>query len=449
MRKIISEISTASWCRVIAVIVLLLSVKKILLAVVHWENMKGWEAYFVAKALVNGEGYSFPSKSRWLFESVADGMYHPTSWVDPLYTFCLAGMIWLFGEYHQLAAAIFNLVFYVAVFVLVYYLAERLLSSKWAVFTILLLAGSGFSSIASQMNNTHLAACLVVLSAVMLVNYFERPDLRRATLLGLVLGITVLGFPGAQLFIPATVISVIFWGRQNYKAATIHALSVLVVAAAILVPWVVRNYIVFDEFVSVRNGVGQLAFVGVVASAATVMPEKIASNVKPEWEAETPRGAIFSIYNDYGKRRALERFPMEYAKEVGPTQWNEMNEPRRDKWFFGEAKKFILANPSVSMQFAVAKMEVFARAMGWYGVGILLLAIIGVLVTLKNRVVTTFGLWAVSYTGPFFIIICYFGRYRAPIEPLLTLLATYAIYWLYNKSNLRISYISRGQVENT
>jgi len=449
VRKIIAEMSITSWCRVIATIVLLLSIKKKLLAVVHWENMKGWEAYFVAKAIVKGEGYSFPSETRWLFDSVADGMYHPTAWVDPLYTFCLAGMIWLFGDYHQLAAAIFNMLLYVAVFVLIYHLAERLLSSKWAVFTILLLAGSGFSSMASQMNNTYLAACLVVLSAVILVNYFERPDLARATLLGLVLGVTVLGFPGAQLFIPVTVISIIFWERQNYRVAAIHALSVFVVAAAIMAPWVVRNYIVFDEFVSVRSGVGQIAFVGEVASAATVMPERIPSNVKPGWEAETPRGAIFSIYNDYDKRRALERFQMAYAKEVGPKRWDEMNEPQRDKWFFGEAKKFILANPSVSMQFAIAKMELFARAMGWYGVGILLLAIIGVSVTLKNPVVTTFGLWVGSYTGPFFILICYFGRYRAPIEPLLTLLAAYAIYWFYHKSNLRILYSSRGRLANT
>jgi hypothetical protein len=128
---------------------------------------------------------------------------------------------------------------------------------------------------------------------------------------------------------------------------------------------------------------------------------------------------------------------MEYAKEVGPEQWDDMNERQRDKWFLGEAKKFVLANPLISMQLAIAKIEVFARAKGWYGVVVLILAIVGVLTALKNPVVSTLALWVASYIGPFLLAICYFYRYRAPIEPLLTLLAVYAVYWLYSRSNLR------------
>jgi len=440
MKGKVTPFSTAAWCRVVAAIVVILSTKGLLLAVVQWEKVKGWEAYFVAKAIAEGEGYSFPSKTRWLFESVTDGLYYPTSWVDPLYTFILAGMIWAFGDYHQLAAVIFNLLLYVAVFVLVYYLSERLLSSKWAVFTTVLLAVSGFSSMTSNMNNTYLATCLVVLSAVMLLKYFDQPDFRRAMLLGLVLGITVLGFPGAQLFIPITAISIIYWGRQDCLIAVKNAFCVLVVVAIVMAPWVVRNYIVFDEFVPVRSGAGQLAFVGVVASAATVVPEKVSPNLMPGWKEETPRKAILEIYYDNNKRMELEKLQMEYASKVDPMQWSGMNEPQRDKWFLGETKDFILENPLVSMQLAIAKIEVFVRVMGWYGVVIMFLAIIGVLVNLKNPVVTTLGLWAGSYIGPFSIFICYFDKYRAPIEPLLTLLAVYAIYSFYIKYNLRSMY---------
>lgn len=433
IKKIIRDSNSVTWCRIAATIIILFAAKNVFFSVIHWKNMEGWEAYWIAQAIANGEGYSFPSAYRWLFDSIVDGKYHPTAWIDPVYTYCLAGLIWLFGDYHQLAAAIFNMFLYVVIFILTYHLAERLISSKAAVLTVVLLAISYFFSLASYMNNPYLATSFILLSAVVLVNYFERPSLRNAVILGVVLGLTVLACPSAQFFIPVTAISILFWGRGKLKSSVLYSIIVCVVSVAIIAPWTIRNYLLFDEFVPVRSGAGQIIFIGVVAVAATVIPEKIASSTKPAWKEKTARKAVFNIRNNTDAKRSLEKFQMEYANEVGPDQWSDMNEAQRDKWFLREAKEFIYNNPLISVQLAMAKIEVFVRSMKLIGVAILLLAILGALVTLRNPAIFTVTLWVSFYIGPFLLIIAYYSRYRAPIEPLLSLLATFALYWIFQR----------------
>ena len=163
-------------------------------------------------------------------------------------------------------------------FGLTYRLGERLISPPAAVIGVLALAiMKKFVWDASFMNNTMLAATFIVLAALMLVKFLEGPSYRRAGMLGLVLGLTALACPSAQLFIPVTVAMIAAWGWKNLRPSVSQAILVLVAAAMIVLPWTVRNYLVFGKFVSVRTGAGQITFVGVVATAGTVKPELLRS----------------------------------------------------------------------------------------------------------------------------------------------------------------------------
>jgi 4-amino-4-deoxy-L-arabinose transferase-like glycosyltransferase len=396
-----------------------------------WREMKGFEAYRIAQALAAGEGFSFPSSSRWLFDPVADGSFHPTAWVDPFYTFILAGLIWLFGNSHQLPAAIFNLLLLISVLALTYRLGERLISPIAGVASILILFIGQFSRFGSQMNNTMLAAALVVTSSLALTRFLEKPCNGRAVLLGACLGLTVLSCPGAQLFVPITAIGIIFCGRRNLGRSVPHAALVLLVGAAVILPWTIRNYRVFKEFVPVRNGVGQITFVGVVAAAGTVAPDRLRSAVKPGWRAETPQSAVAQMMNRE-KLNPLERFLMDYMKAVAPD-YTEMNEAQRDKWLLQEAKTFLVANPVLSAQLSIAKLKVFIRSHGKLGITIFILAAIGGLFAVKCPSAMILALWTASYIGPFLLIVCYYGRYRAPVEPLLSVLAVFAAWGVLNR----------------
>jgi len=402
-----------------------------------WQNTeRGWEALWIAQALAGGKGFSFPSERRWLFDVVYDGGFHPTAWADPIYTFCLAGIIRMFGDYHQLAALIFNLVLLLAVFGLTYRLGERLISAPAGLMAVLALALiRNFPLIANQINNVAMATTLVVLSALMMLNFLEKPSYRRSGALGLVLGLTVLACPAAQLFIPVTAIAVAIWGWRKLGPTVPQAILVFVVAALTMLPWTARNYLVFGKFIPVRNGIGQITFVSVVATAGTVAPDKLRSHVKPPWNASTPREAVVRTTGgdrlNLVRRMALEKeFQLDYAKDIAPPEYASMDEFQRDAWLLQETKAFLVANPVLSVQLAMAKIEVFIRTgESFYGRGALLaggvclLAALGGLLAIRSPAVLALTLWIVVFVGPFLLITPFFYRYRAPIEPLLVVLA--------------------------
>ena len=390
-------------------------------------EVKGWEAYWVANALVAGEGFSMPNPEPWGYDVVVSG-YHPTAWADPAYTYILAGLISLFGSYHQLAAVVLNLILLFTILVLTYFIGERLISAPAGLIAVSILAiNTRFSGDATFMNNTMLAATLIGLSGLMLVRFAEKQNNRRAVELGLVLGITTLGCPSAQFFIFVTAIAIVALGWKNLRSSVPQAMLVLVMAIVIILPWNIRNYLEFETYVPIRTGSGWSFFLGIVAPAATVSPEKLHSRATPPWREETIREAV---RRNRQRKDPLDRFQMDYAIEIGGAKFIAMNEARRDSWFLEESKKFIQTNPIMSAQIAIRNMEAFIRTMGLPGILVCLFAAIGGLLSIKTPPVLMLALWAGAYIGPFFLIICNYNRYRSPIEPLLILLATFAIWRL-------------------
>lgn len=416
--------------RLAALLVSVVSVGRIGLEVLpDWKNVMGWEAYWIAQSLAAGKGFSFPSNARWLFDSVNDGGFHATAWLDPVYTFCLAGLIRLFGDYHQLAAAVFNLVLLLAVFGLTYRLGERLISAPAGLIAVLTLALiKAFPQRALFMNNTMLASVMVLLSALMMVKFLEGPSNRRAGTLGLVLGLTALACPSAMLFIPVTTAVFAVWGWRNQSLSVTQAILVFVVAALTMLPWTARNYLTFGEFIPVRTGAGQIAFVGVVGSAGAVAPDTLRSDVKPPWSADSPYYAVFRLRR-FDERNALYVFQMDYAKELGMPEFATMNEARRDAWFLKETKTYLLANPVLSLRLAMVKLKLFLRIPGGsFGMMVCLLAAAGGLLAIKTPAALTLSLWVATFVGPFLIVAPFFYRYRAPIEPILAVLAVFAVW---------------------
>lgn len=430
-----------AWYRLTTLLISVVAVAKAGLATLpNWKAFPGWEVYWIAQSFVAGKGYSFPSGHEWLYEFVdsnpslriTDGSFHLTAWADPLYTFCLAGFIWLFGDYHQLAAAIFTLILMLAVLWITHRLCERLISPAAGVVAVLVLvSGRVFMEATQTMTNAMLAAALVALSALMLVRFLEEPSNRRACALGLVLGLTALGCPTTQLFLPVTAAAVAVWGWKNHRPAVAQALLMLIAAAVVVMPWTVRNYMAFGEVVPVRTGYGQIAFMGIVASGGTVEPERLRSHLKPPWSAETPRDAVRKIIHPprFREQAALERFQLDYAKELAGAEYLAMNEAQRDAWYLRETKAFLVSNLVLSARVAIANTEAFVRLVGGsLGVLVCLLAALGGVLGIRKPGVLILALWVGAFVGPFLIALCYYGRYRSPIEPILAVLAVFAVW---------------------
>lgn len=418
-----------AWCRIAAWVVSLAAVIRVALVILsNWRGMQGWEAYWIAQAVATGKGYSFPFDVPWPLDPIGNGGFHPSAWVDPLYTLTLAGLIRFFGSYHQLAAAILNLILLLAVFGLTYRLGERLISPVAGLAAMLILVlNRAFSWNALYMNNTLLAATFVLLSALMLVRFLEIPGPGRAAALGLVLGLTLLACPGAQLFIPVAAVAVVVWGWKRRGPATVQAMLVLLVAALTVSPWAIRNYVALGQVVPGRTGLGHLTFLGSVALAGTVAPEKLPAHLTPPWQAATARRTVKEVVRSQENREALDRFLTDYTNAVGPARYSNFNEAQRDGWLLKQTKTFLLANPVISAKLALAKLEVFVRTMGIFGVLVFLLATAGGILAYRTPAVLTLAAWAGTFIGPFLIVICYWDRYRAPIEPILVILAVFAV----------------------
>ena len=279
------------------------------------------------------------------------------------------------------------------------------------------------------MNNTILASVVILASALALLSYLQSPSLPRAGVLGLILGVTALGCPGAQFFILVTPLAIVLVSWRERRRAVWQALTVVVTAVVILAPWTIRNYLIFDEFVPVRTGSGTIIFDGVVAVAGTVDPDLVRSVVKPSWSEKNQRSAV-KLATQKEKRRALENFHMQYIGEVGPDRLNSMNEAQRDAWFMKETVSFLKEHPFLSMQLAAAKIEVFVRTMGRWGELVFAFAVLGGALSIRHAPVMMLALWVGTYIAPFALIICYYARYRAPIEPLLIIISLFAVHRL-------------------
>ena len=397
-----------------------------------WQMDKelGSEAFWIAQSIASGNGFSF-SDHRWLFNTAGDGNYYPTAWADPLFTYLLGAMIAISEEHYVFLVGGFTLGCLVALFAMSYRLGSKLIGSAGGFLCVAALVSVSAFQHTHIMTNTALAACLIVASALALLGLLESPSLRRAVILGLLLGVTTLGCPSAMLFIPVTAIALLYLAAVRNQLSYASAVVPALIAVAVISPWTIRNYVVFDEFVPVRNGAGSLAFIGTVAAGATVQPDTVAAEVKPAWRVSEPRDVIHR-WAYQPDRRALEDYQMAYAEEVGGAGYAAMNEAQRDKWLMQEAKTYARANLSQSMWFGLWKLERFVEVLRLPGIIVFVLAVIGGLLTIAKRNAAAMILagWVATFVAPFTVIICYFPRYRFPIEPILAVLCALSLCYL-------------------
>jgi len=400
-------------------------------------DIRGWEAHSIASNIAAGHGFSNPAPGGWLTDELdhsdqmEQNLYVATAWVDPVYTYTLALLMRSLGDWYDIGAIALNLILFVFVVFMTYRVAGSL-SGKTAGLVASLVVATTFVYLApgwlSLMNNTMMASALILLFAYQLQGTLGCATPRRGVVLGLVLGLTVLGVPSAVLFLPLVALAIIVATFPNWRAGLMQSIVVTILALLVISPWAIRNYIEFDELVLVRTGSGQIAFIGTVAVTATVAPDLIRSEVKPEWSANSVREAVFRAASPDGRRSLERQYQMQYARELGGTEFHSMNEAQRDEWFMNETRMFIADNPVISAELAFWKLRLFITRLG---LGNALLAIVaaiaGAVALIRWRLVTlTFALAVFVYSFPFALIITYvqFERYRLPIEPLLIIVAT-------------------------
>lgn len=209
-----------------------------------------------AGRLADGLGYSVPNGE-------------PTAYYPVGYPGALAALFWLADRTplpdDRMAIVVFlNLVAAVVSFVLVFAIGRRLFDRRVGLAAAGLLAvmpnlifHSGLALTETVFNTLALAAVLVIVSTT-----WRSPPVRALAAFGLLVGLAALVRPPSLLFVPVLALAgwwAAGWGwRELGRAVAVPT----AVAAAVILPWTVRNLVEMEAPILISSNVGDNLCIG-------------------------------------------------------------------------------------------------------------------------------------------------------------------------------------------
>ncbi|HKM46462.1 MAG TPA: glycosyltransferase family 39 protein [Terriglobales bacterium] len=211
----------------------------------------GFEIGRVARSIVQGKGFGNP-----LFEDTG-----PSAWMAPVYTYLLAGVFKLFGTYTK-ASAVVMLSINCAASALnclpVYFMARKSFGDRvglwsgwaWAFFPY----GIYFPS--EMIWPTTVATLMVSLLFMMVLYLADTDRLTSWILYGLLWGVTALTEPGVVSILPFISLWACYRLYRDRKRWFPCAVTSSLAFFLVVGPWLVRDYLVFHQFVPIRDNLG-------------------------------------------------------------------------------------------------------------------------------------------------------------------------------------------------
>ena len=204
----------------------------------------GFEMGRVARSLATGQGFSSPF----------DLPTGPTALVPPLYPGLLAAIFKVFGVYSRAAAiAILSLdsLFSALICAVLYRIGKRVFDrrvARWTAWTWALFPYAIYWPV-RMVWETSLSALLMSLAILQTLRCDIDESARQWIWMGLLWGAMALTNPALLAIAPVTLIWLALEGSLPWRRAALAA----AIAAAMIVPWTVRNYRAFHRFILVRD----------------------------------------------------------------------------------------------------------------------------------------------------------------------------------------------------
>jgi 4-amino-4-deoxy-L-arabinose transferase-like glycosyltransferase len=368
----------------------------------------GYETGQIARALANGEGYSSPLNSR---------RTGPTAWLTPVYPGVLAGAFKLLGTFSYasfICILSLNCIFSAFTCWPIFLIGERAFGAATgavaAWFWALLAAGVTFQ--VDWIWDTSLAALLCASIILATLTVAESSRVAAWTGYGALWALGALTNPSLVSMLPF----LLAWLVQERRGRHLPALRC--VSAAVLTfflavsPWFVRNYVMFGQGVPFRSNLGLELWLG--------NNEKVPSNWAPWMHPnDDPReGDIFQRMGEipYMAEKRREAFAFISAH---PADFVALCFNRILVTWTGASDPLVDMLRSSAPLALVRYLWNFAFSALAFG-GLLLS------VRRKNRTAAVFGV--VLGIFPLIYYITHVSlRYRYPIDPIMTVLAAYAI----------------------
>ncbi len=259
-----------------------------------------------------------------------------------------------------------------------------------------------------------LATLLLIVALGITADLFERISIRQSLIAGIVWGFALLTAPA---FLPVFIalLAVLVWRAWRDPISIGRWGAALLMPALLLIlPWTIRNYTVFHEFILIRGNAGL----------------QLHMSFNPLARATFEESAAIGAFADhpYSTQRACREFA-----QFGEIAMNTKYEREAIDW--------IRSNPGRSAQLVAEhfvefwRMQVPSRAKTLGSELITCLGLIGLGFCLRRHLLAGQVLGIVLLMYPLVYYINFFStRYRYPLHPLLLILACLPVYDLVRRT---------------
>ena len=365
----------------------------------NWLFSHPWEMGLLANSLLHGQGYSSPF----------GGSTGPTAFIAPGYPTLIAGVFLIFGTY-TFASAIAIMVMHILVSMvtiwLMMHVARQMLDSQTAT-----LAGT-FWAISPPLFfipcifwESSLSECALIGMIALAIRYQRESTRKHWILLGSLCGIIALINPALLLPLLAIMGWMAYQTRQVSRTTPIIGLIAL---ALVFAPWPIRNAIRFHAFIPLRSTVGFEMWMGNRPGATGRLDE-----------------SVFPMFNKQELSNYLSMGEVAYTR--GKSQ---------------QASEYIRVHHGVFLKLSMRRFYRFWAGTGnldssiTYEIHALLTTVLGftglVLIYRKRdrAFAVLMALPLLLFPLPYYITHAEF-RYRLNLDPILTVLAAYAVTQLF------------------
>jgi 4-amino-4-deoxy-L-arabinose transferase-like glycosyltransferase len=367
-----------------------------------WVFTRGMEMGWLAQSILDGHGLSSPF-------GVPTG---PSAFVAPGYPILIAGVFRIFGSYSitsEMVVMCTQIALNLVTVWLMMWIAGKLFDQRVAMVAGLVWACSlPLIWIPTIFWDTSLAICLMVGLLALVLHFRGRTTWLTWILLGAYAAVTALINP-AMILLLAAMLGWLAW--QQRKTQSYGIVVAVLTFCVVFSPWPIRNAKVFHAFIPLRTTVGFELWMGNRDGATGYLDESLFPAFNP------------AELNDYKARG-----------ELGYTAHKS-----------GLAKEYILSHQASFAQLTGLRIvrywlgtgsdkgsPIFAlHAVLTFGFG---LAGLWMLFRNKRRdIAILFALPLLLFPIPYYITHAEF-RYRLALDPLLTILAAYAVVALYRRT---------------
>jgi 4-amino-4-deoxy-L-arabinose transferase-like glycosyltransferase len=250
-RELGPDVGTSAWQRAAALLALALAIRLLALvvAIALGRFPEYWEPEVLARNVLAGHGYVYPALGT---------LYH--AYMEPLYPGLVIGVYALTGG-SAVALSVAQCLIGALLPLVIYAFTRRAFGEAAAVAAALIVAvHPALAGYTVKFHPLVLDSVLLPLVALTLLRLRQAPSATNTALFGVALGLCVLTRPTVLVFVA---IASAWWFTSPAAQELRRPLGAgLVIAALIVTPWVVRNYLVLHTVVLTRANVGYVFWLG-------------------------------------------------------------------------------------------------------------------------------------------------------------------------------------------